>query len=162
MLITGEFVGTLDDGDRVLRGITGAVFLLEPTTAAHTAGEVLWTNPDTHITRVVSDVVFSFDLFAGQDQNSLHPVVINNVIMLSDGATGFKNAFDRVFNLLEGRVPSLEENGQLQDVTAFLHAGAGVTVQVRSDVEPVPVPGAVFLFGSALPLFLRNRKKAAV
>ena len=161
LLIEGDVVGTIiDDVDVIHRVITGAVFLTEPKTVLGTADDVILATPNGP--RVLSDIVYSFDLFAGPDANHMRPIAFNNIIMLSDGAFGFKDTFGRILNSLDGGLGLLEENGSMQDVTQFLHGGQNVAkVEVFSDLEPVPVPGALLLFGSALPLVLRGRKKAS-
>ena len=57
----------------------------------------------------------------------------------------------------------LGETGAMQDLTAPLgFAGTGYTVAATSDHEIVPLPAAVWLFGSAIGVIGVMRRKASV
>jgi len=59
--------------------------------------------------------------------------------------------------------PSKNENGNVQDAfTLHWNDGTSDTIQFRSDVDPVPEPGTIVLFGSSLVMaggFLRRRSR---
>jgi hypothetical protein len=77
-----------------------------------------------------------------------------NLTFMSDGADGFNLAL-AVFNLAFPHAQTLVENGSLQNLFNF----SGLVVNAQSDVAPVPLPGALLLFGTGLVGLAYARKK---
>ena len=135
-------------GDFQILGGT-AVALLDPVGETRDPAEppcVLVDPGPGDNTRCISDIVGAI-----QDATGLS-VVLWSDPYLPLGAGGIENFF--------GPNNVIYETGALQDISGLLNLPVPGFVQVQSDVEGVvPVPAAVWLFGSALGLVGVMRRK---